>query len=126
MTLTRIMSRASSLDQLAGIEASLRRIAQFLSILEIKNSKRREEISQLSNLINAAVITTDDTDYTTRRSRQDIKLNPPEETSDDEEATQISARSQARMLNAQQASRFVRIIRRRPGSRRIHQKRSLR
>ena len=62
----------------------------------------------------------------TRRSRQDIKLNPPEETSDDEEATQISARSQARMLNAQQASRFVRIIRRRPGSRRIHQKRSLR
>ena len=99
------MSRASSSDRLAGIEASLRRITQSLSILEIDNSKRRKEISQLSNLINAAAITTDDTDYTTRRLRQNIKPNSPEETSDDEGTMQIPARSQARMLDAQQASR---------------------
>ena len=56
---------------------------------------------------------TDDTDCTTRQSRQYIKPNPSEETSDDEGTIQIPAGSQARMLDAQQASRFVRILRRR-------------
>ena len=80
--------------------------------MEIENSKKRDEISQLSNLINAAMIT-DDKDCTTRQSRQYIKPNPSEETSDDEGTIQIPAGSQARMLDAQQASRFVRILRRR-------------
>lgn len=53
------------------------------------------------------------TDYDViRRGDHDIKPNLPEETSDDEETnTQIPTRSQARMLDAQQASRYVRILR---------------